>query len=366
MDWRILNSPHRPSQGQTHETMSEFNRAELKRLGAWFAETASTEWGVFYRSGCKHTCAVAYAALELAGAAQEKLDRFASCRTKVYLYRHRETGIIRTRVNTCGLRWCPLCRRGKAQHTAATIRLHMHAAAKRLRFVTLTQRALPDEPLPRAYARLCASLTRFLKDPWWQAHSKGGAVVVEITRAKSVPNAWHVHAHAVVEGEYLDCTTLSNTWARASRVDVAHTRIEAVREIDQAAHYLSKYLTKPVDNEVAGNVEHLAEAMKALRSRKTTIFFGTWRGDAFERPLRDAARSPRNDEPHDTWIFLGELGTIVAAAQRGDSRSLDLLDEAGFGSIPRSLLIYTAGPGPPTPAATQQSAPLFAYAAAGA
>jgi hypothetical protein len=142
--------------------------------------------------------------------------------------------IIRSR---CGRRTCPDCRlldyfRLRDLYGPA---LDMLQAPKLL---TLTLRNVPI--LSRgtvAHLRCC------MKKLWkfYGPRIRGGIYALE---AVNTGRGWHVHAHAVIDADYLDQAELSRVWLRITG-DSQIVHIRQAYSPQGALKYILKYLSKP-------------------------------------------------------------------------------------------------------------------------
>jgi hypothetical protein len=112
--------------------------------------------------------------------------------------------------------------------------------------------------------------------------------------------------------------------------------IKPCKHADHAAHYVTKYITKPVPNSVINKPEQLREMILALQGRRLVLTWGTWRGVRLSDPLDDT-----------TWKAVASLPVLY---RRRDVGNLDAylilahLEE----QLPEARIV--AGRGPPTPA----------------
>jgi hypothetical protein len=78
--------------------------------------------------------------------------------------------------------------------------------------------------------------------------------------------------------------------------------------------YVLKYVTKPLDKSIFGDVRNLDIALAALRGRRTLITHGDWRG-----------LCPTVKASVLNWDNLGTLDSILAQAAAGDDAMVALV-----------------------------------------
>lgn len=141
----------------------------------------------------------------------------------------------------CRDRICPTCSHQRARKTFHVLCAHV-ARMDSPRFITLTQKAKP-EPLFLSLARLRANIRTLRRNPIWTAAVKGGVYSIEVTRNEQT-NLWHVHAHLIVDGDFIAQRRLSEAW-KASSGDSYIVDIRAIHSKATVAAYITKYISKP-------------------------------------------------------------------------------------------------------------------------
>jgi len=199
-------------------------------------------------------------------------DRFDSCGTSGWvLQSNDEPPRYRVAVNRCRHRFCLPCARERGLLVSSNLREKLPKVP--LRFITLTVKAR-DASLRDALDHLYGSFARLRRSKTWREHVKGGLAVAEVTW-RPEKGRWHPHLHLIVQGSYFPQDTLRRAWLKATG-DSFIVDIRAVRSLDEAARYLTAYLTKSLCKRVWRDQHRLCEAIQALHGRKLISCFGTW------------------------------------------------------------------------------------------
>jgi hypothetical protein len=128
---------------------------------------------------------------------------------------------------------------------------------------------------------------------------------------------WHVHLHILVEATFWDQREIAHEW-HAVTGDSCIVHITKIQNADHAAHYVTKYITKPADSSVFAVNSKLDELIIALRGRKLIMPFGTWRSMKLtEKPAKQ-----------DGWSTIQSIDTLVSRARDGDPESARFLEAA--------------------------------------
>lgn len=245
-------------------------------------------------------------ALQRTGSSERQLDAFANCGNSLWLVASGDE--IALRCNTCRHRHCEACANEKRAGLVAAVTRRLQQARERCRFVTFTLKCQPV-PLVDQLERLLASLRRLRQRRWWMSRVEGGCVFIEVKLgANSL--AWHVHAHVLVEGKFLEQKELSAEW-HAVTGDSFIVDCRRIAEDAKIAAYVAKYATKPAHSAVLSSPDKLDEAIVALRGRRLVVPFGSWMGLDAEDP-----------EPTATFRSIGRVDTLAADARRGDPDAL--------------------------------------------
>lgn len=171
----------------------------------------------------------------------------------------------------CRDRMCPTCQAFRAGEVRRRLSACL-SKANSVRLLTLTMK----QASPRVGECVDALLNAFRslrKLKAWRQHVKGGAYVVETTRGTS-GDRWHVHLHLLIEGDFWQQKDIAAAWSSVvgsqSVVD-----IRAVHEREKAVMYVSKYISKGVD-ERAWSVDAIREYATGMHRRRLMGTFGKW------------------------------------------------------------------------------------------
>jgi hypothetical protein len=209
---------------------------------------------------------------------------------------------LHVRAHYCHDRFCRPC--ANARSRLISHNLLPKIDPKTVRFLTLTQYS-QNEPLAELLDRIHAAFRRLRNTRRWNDHVKGGAAFIEVTYNATL-DRWHVHFHLLIQGKYFSQHLIKKLWLEVTG-DSYIVDIRPIRSPAECISYVTKYVTKSIDNSVWNDGERLAEAMIALTGRKQMTTFGTWRGfRLYQRP------EPRDAIPVDT------LDVILADARAGD------------------------------------------------
>lgn len=240
-----------------------------------------------------------------------RLRRFLSCGSRAWIYRAVENpDLYACRSDTCRDRWCSPCSQFRGRVIAAN--LSAFCERRSVRFLTLTLRSAAV-PLADSIARLYRSFTKLRRSRTWSAHVLGGAAVLEVTFNAST-GLWHPHLHCLVEGSFFPHAALRSAWLRASG-DSFVCDIRPCPTADNAASYLTKYITKPYAHSWINRPEQLDEALRAFNGLRTCLTFGSWRG---LRLTRLATLY--------TWEPVAALPDVLSRAAQGDPWAAALLN----------------------------------------
>lgn len=150
-----------------------------------------------------------------------------------------------------------------------------HLDGARCRLVTLTIRT-HQMSLADAVVKLYSSFARLRQTTFWRTRVTGGCAVCEVKRTQD-DTRWHPHLHLLVEGKYIPQGRLAKHWY-AITGDSYIVDVRMCRHGEDAARYVTKYLSKPVPSSIVRHPASLAEAVKALGGRRMVSTFGDWRG----------------------------------------------------------------------------------------
>jgi hypothetical protein len=121
-----------------------------------------------------------------------------------------------------------------------------------------------------------------------------------------VTGLWHVHLHCLLDGSYIDGEAIKAEWWRITG-DSFVKDIRRCHDAEHAAHYIIKYITKPVPASVVNKPEQLLEMMTAVAHRRLVLTWGSWRGIRLTEPL-DLT----------TWKSIAPLASLYERKAAGD------------------------------------------------
>ena len=145
---------------------------------------------------------------------------------------------------------------------------------KTLRFVTLTVRSQPTDRLADLIKHVRTSFSKLRTKPVWKQTQLGGAAVLEVKRTNA--GTWHPHLHVITHGAFIDVKLIRRTWLEITG-DSQNVDVSLVRDNDNAARYIVKYVTKQFGNDVTRHEHLLIEAIDALKGSRLVNTFGDWR-----------------------------------------------------------------------------------------
>ena len=237
-------------------------------------------------------------------------DRFRNCGSNAWVVRNEQDPTAWAVVSDhCHDRFCRPCAAFRGRTIASNVADHLQD--RQYRFLTLTIKTT-DLTLKQGVDKLYRSFAALRRTKIWLDKVVGGCAVCEV-KPKDGTDGWHPHLHAIIEGRFLPLKLIRKHWLRITG-DSFIVDIAIGRDAASAARYVSKYITKPFDNDTTRRPHRLIEAIKALHGRRLVSTFGNWRGQRLTE-----------HQPNGTWIRVGTLGQLRQRAQNGDDFALNLL-----------------------------------------
>jgi hypothetical protein len=184
---------------------------------------------------------------------------------------------------------------------------------KSTRFVTLTLRHSTDS-LTVQVNRLYSGFARLRARKLWRSTQRGGIAFLEVNWSADTQR-WHPHLHVITTGGFIPQAKLRQAWHSITG-DSYVVDVRWVRSSSNAASYVAKYAAKGAGDSVARDPAAFAEAISALRGRRTFLTYGTWRGVVLSKPT--------DLEPHD-WQPVCSLERLLERAQSGDHRAAEMV-----------------------------------------
>lgn len=257
-------------------------------------------------------------ALLSAGIGPKRIAAFDDCGWGGWVWQAKDDpGIFKVTANHCHDRWCLPC--GAARGRTIARNLAEIAKDKRIRFVTLTL-AHRDQPLELTLKQLGKYFSRLRRTKFWQSVVSAGAAFLEIKRSPG-GTGWHPHLHIVAEGKYIPHAVLKAIWHRITG-DSFIVDIRPVRSHDHLIRYVTKYVSKPLDNSIFESPETTEQAIRAMHGRRTCTTFGAWRGQDLT-----------NESDETEWISVAPLDELIRDASAGDAGARYVLSRLSVESI---------------------------------
>jgi hypothetical protein len=213
----------------------------------------------------------------------------------------------------CHNRHCEACMKSKANIIAANLKERLGENKNGdFRFITLTKKHT-NTPLKTQIKDLYKSFRKLRNTKAWKRTQHGGAAMLEV---KWNPNTrqWHPHLHIISEGIFIDKFELSKLWLKATG-DSTIVDIRQLETAKDAAHYVSKYVTKGTNAEVWSDEMIALEWMDAMVGVRTCLTYGKWRGFALTQ-----ARDVYTD-----WKPIGTYTEMLAAARRAEEWAIAVM-----------------------------------------
>lgn len=300
-------------------------RPDYYSINAVFVPSASPLEATFRHSGWAARRAKVFQAMKDIHAPQRQQEAFCECGASLWMQMNAAKTDVRLVSNGCRNRFCDPCARERAANIIANLTDKLDVV--KCRFVTLTLKHSPT-PLTDQIDRIYRDFLVLRRRAFWTTNVVGGAAFLEC-KVSEFDGLWHVHLHILVQGQWMDQRHLSSEW-HAVTGDSSIVHIKPVDDPGHAAHYVTKYVTKPADASVYNNPDKLKELMISLRGRRLCYTFGTWR----KFKLTAAHKSDV------VWVNCGSVEGLYQRRDEGDAVAKRLLEAAErkyptLGRIPR-------------------------------
>jgi len=287
----------------------------------------------FRHSGWRYHRNKIAAALEKAGVSRRRCIRFAACGKRCWILKNATTDEDHVlAVEHCHDRFCLPCAQARSARLSSN--LLKLCEGKDLRFFTFTLRH-SHATLQSQLDRLTQSWKKLRTKSVWKNTQHGGVAVIEVKRGKN-SNRWHPHLHVIGEGDFVPQSEITTTWKQITG-DSFIVDVRRLRDAKEAVRYISKYAAKGIDLTGQCDVSQLAEAIKALGSKRLVQCYGTW--------SRLRTTDNPTTESWSRWITLEEL-LLRAKAGSIEARMIvrKLQDKGEFAT---SQFRHTGLPEPP-------------------
>lgn len=245
------------------------------------------------------------------------MNRFDECGSEALIEYSKTEDRYRIRANYCHCRFCAPCAKAKAGTLSRNLRARLEKQPQgndRYRFITLTLAHHAGDGLRDLIMKLlrCFALLRTSKV--WKNSQRGGCMIMEVKWSRET--GWHPHLHIAAEGDWMRQETLSKEWHRVTG-DSFKVDIRALKDAKDTAFYVSKYVTKGVNDEVWLDHNAAAEFVTSMKGVRTCGTFGNWRG--FKLLAQD-----REHEATD-WQPVSLLSQLAARARSGEIAAITML-----------------------------------------
>ena len=178
-------------------------------------------------------------------------------------------GRVETFYYRCSIKWCPLCqwrlaakRQAVLALWAAKIQQPKHLVTTQSNFEILTHRNIRLHQIALAKFRRMKCFAKV----------RGGCVSTEITHEDK---GWHLHAHWLLDVDWLDMVAVSKSWGKQVGQKFAIVKVKDVRGKDYVGE-VAKYLAK--GNEIASwPAEQINEFVRAIYRCRFFASFGALR-----------------------------------------------------------------------------------------
>lgn len=240
-----------------------------------------------------------------------RMDEFRTCGSHAYVLQNADDpSDYRLAGSACHDRFCVPCATERSYVIAGNV--NRIIADREVRFLTLTIKT-DDMPLADALDKLYKSFQALRRRAFWTKAVTGGVAFCEIKWIKAT-SRWHPHLHCLIEGTWIDQKEIKHAW-HAITGDSFIVDIRMPGSSTAVARYVAKYASKPLNTSFSRDDELLDEAILAMAGRKLAITFGRWRGELLTQTKTEG-----------TWINLGSLESMIAAAASGPGRARDIIE----------------------------------------
>lgn len=310
--------------------LSEKPRPAIRDQGLW--ET----WAIKFRhSGWRVIRERVEASLIRTNQSASRVASFRSCGSGATVERTTDQSRpteFRIRGSCCHDRLCTPC----ANSRSFRLKLALMSAmkGKRISFITLTL-AGKDDGLAEKVDRLYKHFKALRNHPLWSDRVRGGAGFLEVKWSDKVQR-WHPHLHLICDADFIDQGELSDVWRGITR-DSFIVDVRRVKDEDQAATYVTKYASKPLNTSFSNSPALLDEAVEALKGRRLCLAFGEWYGtplDFDQDELLD-----EDELPDSAWQSYMPLELCIEQANHGDEHCRRILELSGAEAKWRAALL---------------------------
>lgn len=275
----------------------------------------------FRHSGWQHDRRRVYDALRAVFPRSTRVERFRLCGANAWVVRRvpnpsetalgtdREEEAYAVVADHCHDRFCRPCSQFRSRTIAGNIASYIRN--RRFRFLTITIKT-SRLTLKQGVNKLYRCFAKLRRTKLWRSRVTGGCCTCEV-KPSTGQSDWHPHLHCIIEGKFLPLKPLRKLWLQITG-DSYIIDISLGKDADDAARYISKYITKPFDSQVIRDNDRLEDAIHALHGRRLVSTFGHWRGQRLTV-----------HRPHGEWVKVSSLSAMREAAYQGEPLALQLL-----------------------------------------
>jgi Replication protein len=192
---------------------------------------------------------------------------FSRCGLEDFYRTCRGCGQVEKMKAQCNLKWCPRCQWRKVEERkkvlflwSARIKQPKHLVTTERNWEVMTRSGL------RGFQKRIAKFKRWLA----RRGCRGGCVSIEVTHEG---RGWHVHAHWLLDMDWLSMGEVSMEWGRLAGQRYAVVKVKDVRN----ESYLKEVTKYVCDGAMMAkwSAEHLLEFVTAIRGRRFFFAFGS-------------------------------------------------------------------------------------------
>ncbi len=252
-----------------------------------------------------------------------KLEKFKTCRTKVWFEQNAKTGEMRWRSNSCRLRWCPRCGEVKKNLVSCNCERYFNRQPV-IRFITITQLHYGTS-LEEQIALAKKNLHRLRRTKEWKTYVDGTVWFMQ-TKWSHRSQGWHVHYHILFVGLYWPQKRISAKWHKITGdsyiVDIRQVRDEKFRSV---LGDIARYAGLPA-NLLEVPAEHRSEVVHATEGIKMCGATGVCR-------KRVALCQPKIKPDDSPWRPMGSWEAVQHCAMAGDKNAQEIFVAAWNGEV---------------------------------
>lgn len=243
----------------------------------------------------------------------DRICRYQDCGKDCWVYQHKDDKEqVKVIANHCMDRFCVTCGGLRAWKVRTALAERMKG--KNLRLITLTLSG-KGATLTDLLDKLYRNFKALRQTELWENNVEGGCAFLEV-KWNPKANRWHPHLHLISEGRFVPQDQLSNLWHALTK-DSFIVDVRAIKNTENTAGYVTKYVTKPLNTSIKRIPLRLDEAIVAMKGRRFVFCFGTWYGTALNEVDSDELFDTTADAA--VWTSIGRLSDLLQRAREEDS-----------------------------------------------